>query len=195
MNPSILLITPPLTQLNTPYPATTYLKGFLNTKNIESHQADLGIELILALFSKKGLEEIFENLSKNYPLPLYPLGAPVPIFREGRDEGNKKIILRTIQSFSQNSIHILSHKNQYIQTIDATIRFLQNKDATLAHLISNRRFLPEASRFNQLVDLEWAFGTMGIQDNAKYLATLYIEDIGDLIIETINPHFGFSRYA
>ena len=187
-NPSILLITPPLTQLNTPYPATTYLKGFLNTKNIESHQADLGIELILALFSKKGLEEIFEDISKNYPLSSSPLG-------EGRGEGNKKIILRKIQSLSQNSLHILSHKNQYIQTIDATIRFLQNKDATLAHLISNRCFLPEASRFNQLADMDWAFGTIGIQDKAKYLATLYIEDIGDLIIEAINPHFGFSRYA
>jgi hypothetical protein len=48
----IFLITPPFTQLNTPYPATAYIKGFLNTKNIESVQADLGIEVILKLFSK-----------------------------------------------------------------------------------------------------------------------------------------------
>lgn len=30
----LFLITPPFTQLNTPYPATAYIKGFLNTKNI-----------------------------------------------------------------------------------------------------------------------------------------------------------------
>jgi len=48
----ILLITPPFTQLNTPYPATAYLKGFFNTKKIPAVQADLGIEVTLAVFSK-----------------------------------------------------------------------------------------------------------------------------------------------
>jgi hypothetical protein len=33
----LLLITPPFTQLNTPYPATAYLKGFLNTVRVEAH--------------------------------------------------------------------------------------------------------------------------------------------------------------
>ena len=65
----LLLITPPFTQLNTPYPATVYLKGFLNTKNISSYQIDLGIEVILEIFSKKGVTQIFnvkpENLSEN----------------------------------------------------------------------------------------------------------------------------------
>jgi hypothetical protein len=42
----LLLITPPFTQLNTPYPATAYLKGFLNTKSITAFQMDLGIEVI-----------------------------------------------------------------------------------------------------------------------------------------------------
>ncbi|MEP2612358.1 MAG: radical SAM protein, partial [Cyclobacteriaceae bacterium] len=55
----LLLITPPFTQLNTPYPATTYLKGFLNTKGISSFQMDLGIEVILTLFSSQHLTELF----------------------------------------------------------------------------------------------------------------------------------------
>ena len=67
----LLLITPPFTQLNTPYPATTYIKGYLNTLGIPSFQADLGIEVILRLFSKEGLRQIFaqakkqQNLSSN----------------------------------------------------------------------------------------------------------------------------------
>ena len=65
MNP-ILLITPPFTQLNTPYPATAYLKGFLNTKNIPSYQMDLGIEVVLELFSKKGLTSLFEVAADTY---------------------------------------------------------------------------------------------------------------------------------
>src|SRR6195952_1716318 len=55
----VFLITPPFTQLNTPYPATAYLKGFLNTKNIRSFQADLGIEVTLALFNREGLTRMF----------------------------------------------------------------------------------------------------------------------------------------
>jgi hypothetical protein len=61
----IFAITPPFTQLNTPYPATAYIKGFLNTKNISSTQADLGIEVILRLFSKKGLQDLFGHTEDN----------------------------------------------------------------------------------------------------------------------------------
>jgi len=55
----ILLVTPPLTQLNTPYPATCQLLGFLRSKGIEAEQMDLSIELIQALFRANKLAEIF----------------------------------------------------------------------------------------------------------------------------------------
>ena len=159
----ILLITPPFTQLNTPYPATAYIKGFLNTKSISAFQMDLGIEVIFELFSKKGLSD------------LVPDGE--------------------IAHFSENSQRILSLWNDYINTIDAVIAFLQGKNSTLARQICSRNFLPEASRFNQLDDMEWAFGNMGMQDKAKHLATLYLEDISDFIVECVDENFGFSRYA
>ncbi len=43
--------------------------------------------------------------------------------------------------------------------------------------------------------MDWAFGSMGLQDKAKHLATLYLEDLSDFIIEAIDENFGFSRYA
>ncbi|WP_295222440.1 radical SAM protein [uncultured Chryseobacterium sp.] len=160
----LLLITPPFTQLNTPYPATAYIKGFLNTKNISSHQTDLGIEVILALFSKEGLRKVFD-----------------------------KVI--DLPNVSENSQRIFTLKNEYIKTIDQVIRFLQGKTPTLARQICSMNFLPEASRFNQLDDMESAFGNMGLQDKAKHLATLYLEDLSDYIVENADPDFGFSRYA
>ena len=42
----ILLLTPPLTQLNTPYPATAYLKGLFADEGHEVRQVDLGIEVV-----------------------------------------------------------------------------------------------------------------------------------------------------
>jgi len=163
--PNIFLLTPPFTQLNTPYPATPYIKGFLNTKGWSSVQADLGIEVILALFSKQGLTELFQHIESNGIL----LGG--------------------------NSSRIFALRDSYCATIDAVILFLQGKNPTLALQICQEDFLPEASRFSQLDELDYAFGTMGTHDKAKHLATLYLEDLSDLIIEAVDSNFGFSRYA
>ena len=159
----MLLITPPFTQLNTPYPATAYIKGFLNTKNISAFQVDLGIEVILDLFSKEGFERIKSKVSGD--------------------------------NLSDNSKRIFFLWNDYIKTVDAVISFLQGKNPSLARQICSGNFLPEASRFQQLDDMEWAFGSMGLQDKAKHLATLYLEDISDFIVECVDANFGFSRYA
>lgn len=161
---ALLLITPPFTQLNTPYPATAYLKGFLTTRSISSYQMDLGLEVVLDLFSPKGLEAIFE--------------------------ASKRKEMR-----SENAQRIYQMRSVYIQTIAAVVGFLQGKQPNLARQICSGNFLPEASRFSQLDDLEWAFGAMGLQDKAKHLATLYLEDVSDFIVECVDANFGFSRYA
>lgn len=161
----ILLITPPFTQLNTPYPATAYLKGFLNTKKISSFQMDLGIEVILAIFSSKTLTSFFELASEK----------------------------NTIHS--ENCARMYALRNDYLQTIEPVIHYLQGNNPTLARQICSNNFLPQASRFVQLEELDYAFGSMGMQDKAKHLATLYLEDLSDFIVECIDENFGFSRYA
>ncbi|WP_425392231.1 B12-binding domain-containing radical SAM protein [Ekhidna sp.] len=160
----LLLITPPFTQLNTPYPATAYLKGFFNTLDIDVSQQDLGIEVILEIFSKEGLSKLFDSAKEH----LDP---------------------------SENAARILNLKSDYLNTIDPVIAFLQGKNPALARQICSDPYLPQASRFDQLEEMEWAFGSMGMQDRAKHFATLYLEDLSDLIIECVDPHFGFSRYA
>lgn len=165
MKTKIFLITPPFTQLNTPYPATAYLKGFLNTLHVDAFQADLGIEVILKLFSRDGLSKLFSIV----------------------DQANGE--------WSDNALRIMALSEHYVKTIDPVITFLQGKNPTLALQICQEDFLPEAARFEQLNDIEWAFGVMGSQDKAKHLATLYLEDISDFIVECVDEHFGFSRYA
>ena len=161
----LILVTPPFTQLNTPYPATAYLKGFLNTKGISSFQMDLGMEVILSIFSKKGLTKLFDYAAQNDSI-IHP-----------------------------NSRRIFELRKEYINSIESVIEFLQGKNQTLARQINSLNFLPQASRFETLEDLYWAFGNMGIQDQAKHLATLYLEDISDFIVDAVDEKFGFSRYA
>jgi len=161
----LLLITPPFTQLNTPYPATAYLKGFLNTKEISSFQMDLGIEVILELFTKETFKNLFDIAFENDTI------------------------------VSGNCQRIYTLREDYLQPLNEVILFLQGKNQTLARQICTDNFLPQASRFEQLDDMDWAFGSMGMQDKAKHLATLYLEDLSDFIIECIDENFGFSRYA
>jgi len=165
MSLKILLITPPFTQLNTPYPATPYLKRFLRSHGYAVFQADLGIELVHAIFCREGFQKLFDAA-----------------------QGVRK-------KMSPNSRRMIRNATRYLQTIDPVMNFLQYRDNTLAQLLCNENFLPRASRFDSLSDMEWSFGNIGVNDRARFLATRYIEDVGDLIKEAATPYFGFSRYA
>ena len=148
-----LLLTPPLTQLNTPYPATTVLKGFLQEHGMEVAQGDLGIELANTVLSKAFLQEVFANPASS------------------------------------------GWQRQTLDCIDTVMRFLRGEDNTLAPRIANRSLLPEGPRFRNLADTEWAFGTSGTEDKARYLATLFVEDVTDYIRENVDSHFDLIRYA
>ncbi len=165
MNTQILLITPPFTQLNTPYPSTSYLLGYLKEISINGGQLDLGLELLLKIFSQQGLTQIFDFVES------------------------------TNIELSYNSKRIMFLRKRYESCIDDVIMFLQGKNEMLAHTICETTFLPQASRFEHTDDLDWSFGNMGIRDKARHLATLFLEDISDFIVENVDEHFGFSRYA
>lgn len=174
----VLAVIPPMTQLNTPYPSTAYLTGFLRSRAIDAVQEDLALALVLRLLSPAGLDAIracAEALPKKRRTPL-------------------------VQGF-------LDHFARYRYTIGPTIAFLQGRDPTLAHRIASRTFLPEGPRFDALdayVDpddpdggdpLAWAFGALGLADRARHLATLYLNELADLLREAVDARFEFVRYA
>jgi radical SAM superfamily enzyme YgiQ (UPF0313 family) len=175
--PRILLLTPPMTQLNTPYPATAYLTGFLRSRGHEVVQADPAIELVLRLFSVAGLERIRAELEKIPPRKRAPSVS-----------------------------HFLANFLAYRNAVGPAIRFLQGKDPSLALRITGRDFLPEGARFEALEQmaaldegagdaLSWAFGSLGSQDRAKYLASLFLDDLADVVREGVDARFTLSRYG
>lgn len=187
----ILLVTPPMTQLNTPYPATAYLTGFLRSQGHDCAQADPAIDLVLRLFSRSGLERVLAEIDANLERALPAKGAR----------------LKAREALPPSVNHLLFHRDQYLSTVEAAVRFLQGKDPSLAIRIAGRRFLPEGPRFRALSEfsngvpggdaeqLAWAFGALGVQDQAKYLASLYVDDLADVIREGIDPRFELSRYG
>ena len=171
----VLSLIPPMTQLNTPYPSTAYLTGFLRSRGIPAAQRDLALALVLKLFSRDGLRRVRAAVQA---IPLPDRGIASRHFDEDFD--------------------------RYLATITPVIAFLQGRDPTLAHRINTRTFLPEGSRFQTLDvyvseegedPLAWAFGALGLQDRARHLATLYLNDLADVLRESVDPRFEFVRYA
>src|SRR5262245_12838414 len=172
--PRILGLIPPMTQLNTPYPSIAYLTGFLRSRGFDARQEDLALALVLRLFSREGLASLREA------------GAQAP-------------------RRSRQVRHFLAEYPRYAATVDSVIAFLQGRDTTLAHRINTRAFLPEGARFDSLKvyaareeggdPLAWAFGALGLADRARHLATLYLDDIADVLRDAVDERFEFVRYA
>ena len=176
----LLLVTPPMTQLNTPYPATPYLTGFLRTHaadlGVAVEQADASLALFLRLFSApfvSRMAEVLESRARGRQTP--PMPASIATF--------------------------LAHASRYIATVEPAIRFLQGRDPSVALRIVGRQFLPEGPRFAHLAapssddPLAWAFGALGTTDQARYLASLYVDDLADVWHVGIDPKFELARYG
>jgi len=170
-----------MTQLNTPYPATAYLTGCLRKHAagaVEIAQADLSIELFLRLFSREGVTAMQAELA-----------AAPRTRRRGR---------AALDWFS-------SRWETYAALVEPVIRFLQGRDPSLAMRIAGRAFLPEGPRFAALDGgsaggggddlLGWAFGELGVTDRARHLASLFVDDLADVVRDGIDPRFELSRYG
>lgn len=173
--PRVLSIIPPMTQLNTPYPSTAYLTGFLRSRGVDAVQEDLALALVLRLLSPESM------VSLHAAVQAVPARVRTPVLR-----------------------HFLESFDAYAATLAPTIAFLQGRDSTLAHRICSRQFLPEGPRFASLDvyvgedggdPLAWAFGALGTQDRARHLATLYLNDLADVLREAVDARFEFVRYA
>ena len=174
-----LLVTPPMIQLNTPYPATAYLTGFLRQHvaalDLTVSQADASIALFLRLYSA----------------PLVARMAEVLRERASAMQPRRRAAMPAAIA------HFLAHADRYIDTVEPVIRFLQRRDPTLALRIVGRNLLPEGPRFAAVDDapLHEAFGSLGTTEQARYLASLYVDDLADAWRIGIDPRFELARYG
>jgi len=160
-----------MTQLNTPYPSSAYLTGFLRSQGVDARQDDLALKLVLRMFSTAGLQQVQ--------------------------------VIATAQSLHERSASVncfLDHAQRYVDCIEPVIGFLQGLDPTLAHRIAARGFVPEGPRFASLDHtdddtLTWAFGALGVQDRARHIATLFLNDLADVLRDAVDDRFAFVRYG
>ncbi len=163
-----ILIQPPFTQLNAPYPAIHYLEAFLRGRGHEAAAWDHSIGLYRRIFSSAGLAKVFAGVrEKRAGLKL--------------DEASRVQLER-----------YLSNERLYIEWIDGIVAFLSGGDPAMAHRLASAVELPIGARAEAL--LEARDGRIG-PDEARALATRILDDLGDLIAFALDPDFGTVRYA
>lgn len=142
---------------------------------MDAVQEDLALALVLSFFTPEGLAKVH---SEAQAVPEEDRSASVNFF--------------------------LDYFDEYQSTISPVIAFLQGRDSTLSHRINARDFLPEGPRFASLDafdndeegdSLAWAFGALGSTDRARHLATLYLNDLADVLRDAVDDRFEFVRYA
>jgi len=163
--PGILLITPPMVQLNTPYPATAVLAGCLQERGFPVAQADLSLGLALRLFSSDGLRQVESAI---------------------RSRRQRTPATRHFLDHAATYIQTVESVVAFLQGRDDTLAW---RIAGGGFLPEGARFAPVGqsnSRTVQPADPH-AF--------AKHLASLYLDDLADAIREGVDSRFAFARYA
>ena len=165
----ILLVTSPMIQVNTPYPATAYLKGFLDERfpdgALVTEQADPAIELITRLFSRAGLTRLKSSLPKKRSEEL-------EFFVDAFDD--------------------------YAAVVEDVVAYLQGHKKELEKKLAMRKLLPEGPRFQALHaggPLLEQFSKLSQHDKAHHIASLFLDDVADFYRLGADPWFEFARYG
>lgn len=164
----VLLVLPPLTQFNTPYPSTAYLTSYLEKAGHDVHQMDLGLELILKIFSEEGLKKIRESVKK-----LKKRSELLDFYLDASHEYEKNV--ENVISFLQ------TNESSHIET------FIGRQT-----LPEGPRFIPLDDNLGGVLDL---YNQLSDKDKAKHICSLFLDDLADVIRTGVDEDFGFSRYA
>ena len=163
----ILLVTPPMVQINSPYAATPVLSGFLRQHGYAVTQCDLSAQLAAKLFSSELIKE---------------MGIKV--------NSSKKLRRSEIGDF------FLSYYEDYLETIDAAVDFLKGKAPELQKYFLKRDSLPEGINFYNFADeLKRAKRSLSPANYARMRVSLFLDDVAELFQQIMDDSFQISRYA
>lgn len=177
MNP--IIITPPLVQLNSPYPSGAYLKAFFSHIAFDPIWDDLNIEFFHELFSSQGLKKLFELTEE-------------------------KAISMALEAEKNNDIErafnlkrYLSSKEMWINWIDWIVESLTdgNKNSSNRELCHSFLFSPFVPRANRMEEYLASLQSLPSIDDLHFLCTLALADLADYIRVVFDSNFSLIQYA
>ncbi len=163
----ILLITPPMVQMNAPYPATAYLAGLLKPTEHKVIQADAALMLALRLFSRQGLQQVIKSLNLK----------------------SRSSSVRHVLQHAKAYVSTIDPVLRFLQGSDPTLAW---RIASRQFLPEGPRFQALAKAH---IHLAPTLGHMATHDLAIHLASLYLDDLTDAIHDGVDARFELAKYA
>lgn len=171
---NVVIINPPLVQINTPYPSGAYLTSFFKKQGCTAKWYDLSLELYYSIFSRKGLENLFNLTSQKALKMAYDA--------ENAGDDSTAFNLRRYVSTSQNWIN-------WIDDINAILRG-QGREKEHQFLYS-----PFAPRGNRMETFLSELAHEPTVDDVHFLCSYALADLADYITAVFDPGFSLIRYA
>ena len=175
---NVIVIQPPLVQLNSPYPSGAYLKSFFNGNGHNAVWLDLSVRLVHSIFSKNGLKKLFE-LSKENAMKI-------------ASAAEKKGDFAT----AKNLRRYIFQSDLWIDWIDFIMSALCGKQNPSARELCHRFILnPYTPRGNRMENYIANLDREPTVDDTRNIASLALEDLADYISVAFDKSFSLVRYA
>lgn len=174
---NVLILQPPLLQVNTAYPSGAYLSSFFKGQGYKVHWYDLNQLFFHEIFSKEGLRILFEKTEKK----AISLSEK---FLSQKDEESAFQLRRYLQE-----------KNQWINSIDkikAILGYGSREEREACHSFVFSPHTPHGMRMERYLErLERSLSV----DDARFLASLALADLCDYITLCFDSEFSLVRYG
>ncbi len=178
---NVLILQPPIVQLNTAYPSGAYLSAFFKSLGHKTSWLDLSRELYYEIFSRAGLTKLFFLCSKN----------ALALAEKAENSGD--------EATAFNLRRYVAQKDLWIDWIDFITAMLRpgKRDSLSSGYENAHRFVfgahvPRGSRMeNYLANLNHDLTT----DDARALASFALADLADFIAVAFDKNFSLVRYA
>ena len=179
--PDVLILQPPIVQLNTAYPSGAYLSAFFKSLGHKTSWLDLSLELYYAIFSRAGLTKLFSLCSEN----------ALKLADQAEKSGDEATAFNLRRYVSQKDLWI-----EWIDFITAILRPGSRENISSGYENAHRfvfgAHVPRGSRMETyLANLGHDLTT----DDARSLASFALADLADFITIAFDKNFSLVRYA
>ena len=178
---NILILQPPIVQLNTAYPSGAYLSAFFKSLGHKTRWLDLSLELYYEIFSRAGLTRLFSLCSEK----------ALSLADKAEKSGDEATAFNLRRYVAQKDLWI-----NWIDFITAILRPGRHDSFSSGYENAHRfvfgAHVPRGSRMeNYLANLTHDLTT----DDARSLASFALADLADFIAVAFDKNFSLVRYA
>ena len=178
---NVLILQPPIVQLNTAYPSGAYLSAFFKSLGHKTRWLDLSLELYYEIFSRAGLTRLFSLCSEK----------ALSLADKAEKSGDEATAFNLRRYVAQKDLWI-----NWIDFITAILRPGKHDSFSSGYENAHRfvfgAHVPRGSRMeNYLANLDHDLTT----DDARSLASFALADLADFIAVAFDKNFSLVRYA